>query len=146
MADTFEILAKVKLDTSNIQKQLQNVQANINAKVKTGGLQDQTVNISANTSDFEMSISVANAIMREFIEIADKMVDQVYELDGAITEFKKVSELRGSGLDEYITELGQLGQTVGRTASEMTEAATMFRKSGFTDEQSKDLALNSIWS
>ena len=81
MAEQFEILARVRLDTSNIQSQLDSVRLrdlNMN-------LSDQTIRIGADTSDFEMSISVANAIMREFMEIADKMVDQVYEFDGAMT-------------------------------------------------------------
>lgn len=87
MADQFEIIAKVKLDTSNIQSQLDKIKLkDLNVGTKDS---DQTVKIGADTSDFEMSISVANAIMREFMEIADKMVDQVYELDGAMTELNQ---------------------------------------------------------
>ena len=82
MAEQFEILARVRLDTSNIQSQLDSVRLrDINMN-----LSDQTMRIGADTSDFEMSISVANAIMHEFMEIAGRMVDQVYELDGAMTE------------------------------------------------------------
>ena len=139
MADQFEILAKVKLDTSDIQSQLQKVQ--IKDLNVGSGLQDQNIKIGADTSEFELSISVANAIMREFMEIAGKMVDQVYELDSAMTEFKKVSDLRGSALDTYVEQLGELGQVTARTTSEMVDAATSFKKSGFTDEQAKDLAL-----
>lgn len=137
MAEQFEILARVRLDTSNIQSQLDSVRLrdlNMN-------LSDQTMRIGADTSDFEMSISVANAVMNEFMEIASRMVDQVYELDGAMTEFKKVSDLRGDALDAYVEQLGELGQITARTTSEMVDAATSFKKSGFTDEQSKDLAL-----
>ena len=141
MADQFEILARVRLDTNDIQRQLQSVQANVNVNANSGGLEDQTVKIGADTSDFEMSISVANAIMREFTEIAKSMIDQVYELDGAITEFKKVSDLSGTALDSYVEQLGELGQVTARTTSEMVEAATSFKKSGFTDEEAKDLAL-----
>ena len=139
MAEQFEILAKVKLDTSDIQSQLQKVQ--IKDLNVGSGLQDQNIKIGADTSEFELSISVANAIMREFMEVAGQMVDQVYELDGAMTEFKKVSDLRGSALDAYVEQLGELGQVTARTTSEMVDAATSFKKSGFTDEQAKDLAL-----
>jgi len=72
MADQFSILAKVKLDTADIQSQL-----NTNPV---------TVGVHADTSGFEMSISVANAIMREFIDVAESMAEQTYELDAAITE------------------------------------------------------------
>lgn len=128
MATQFSILAKVKIDTADIQKQLDN-------------LKDNTIQIHADTQDFEMSISVANAVMREFVELAENMVEQVYALDTSLTEFKKVSELRGSGLDEYVEQLGELGQITARTTSEMVDAATEFKKSGFSEEDSKTLAL-----
>ena len=127
MATEFKIKAKVQLDTHDIQSQLDKIQG-------------RTVGIHADTRDFELSISVANAIMREFVEIAESMVNEVYELDTAITEFKKVSDLRGSGLEDYVDKLGELGQVTARTKSEMVEAATMFRKSGFTDEDAANLA------
>ena len=129
--EQFSILAKVKLDATaqELQTQLDKHSKSMHVKVP-----------AADTQDFEMSISVANAIMREFIDIAKSMVDQVYELDDAITEFKKVSDLRGSGLEEYVNTLGELGQVTARTTSEMVEAATMFRKSGFSDEDAATLA------
>lgn len=127
MATQFSILAKVKIDTADIQKQLDN-------------LKDNTIQIHADTQDFEMSISVANAVMREFVELAENMVEQVYALDNSLTEFKKVSNLRGSGLDEYVDQLSELGNTVARTTSDMVDAATMFRKSGFSDAESAQLA------
>lgn len=128
MATQFSILARVKVDTADIQRQLDN-------------LKDNTIQIHADTQDFEMSISVANAVMREFVELASNMVEQVYALDTSLTEFKKVSELRGAGLDEYVEQLGELGQITARTTSEMVDAATEFKKSGFSEEDSKTLAL-----
>ena len=127
MATQFSILAKVKLDTSDIQSQLDK-------------LKDKTINIHADTQDFELSISVANAVMREFIELAGRMIEEVYDLDKSLTEFKKVSDLRGSGLDNYVDQLEELGSTVARTTSDMVDAAAMFRKSGFTDAESAEMA------
>jgi hypothetical protein len=68
------------------------------------------------------------------------MVEEVYTIDKSLTEFKKVSDLRGSGLDEYVKSLGESGQLVARTTSDMIDAATMFRKSGFSDAEAADLA------
>jgi TP901 family phage tail tape measure protein len=127
MATQFSILAKVKLDTSNIQSQLDN-------------LKNNTITLHADTDNFELSISVANAVMREFIELAGRMVEEVYDLDKSLTEFKKVSDLRGNGLDNYVDQLGELGSTVARTTSDMVDAAAMFRKSGFTDAESAEMA------
>ena len=128
MANEFTILARVRLDTADIQSQLDR-------------LQGRNIGIHADTQDFELSISVANAIMNEFIDIARDMVEQVAELDSAITEFRKVSDLSGESLDNYVSELGELGKQVARTTSEMVDGATQFKKSGFTEEESKTLAL-----
>lgn len=127
MATQFSILAKVKVDTADIQKQLDNVKG-INLKPEI------------DTEDFELSISVANAVMREFVQIAEEMIEEVYTLDKSLTEFKKVSDLRGSNLEQYVDQLTEAGQSVARTTSDMVDAATMFRKSGFTDAEASELA------
>ena len=71
----------------------------------------------------------------------EAMVEEVKEVDKALTEFKKVSDLRGSDLDEYSKDLATSGRDVARTMSDMIEAATMFRKSGFSDEEASQLAV-----
>ena len=43
------------------------------------------------------------------------MVDSVFSLDDAMTELKKVSDLGGSALDDYVDKLTQMGLEVGRT-------------------------------
>ena len=37
------------------------------------------------------------------------------ELDTSITEFRKVSDLSGSALDDYVSTLSKMGLAVGRT-------------------------------
>ena len=69
------------------------------------------------------------------------MVNQVKEMDSAITEFKKVSDLSGKSLDNYVQGLAEAGATVARTGSEMVRAAGQFRKSGFTDAEAAQLAV-----
>ena len=128
MASEFKIRAKVQLDLNDIQSQLDSIKG-------------KTIHLNADTQGFELSLSVANALMRECIGLIDSMVEEVYDLDKAIVEFKKVSELRDSGLEDYVDTLSELGQVTARTASEMVEAATMFRKSGFTDAESSELAV-----
>ena len=57
----------------------------------------------------------ANAIMQASIEVIGRMIDSVFELDDALTEFKKVSDLSGASLDAYVDKLAQMGLEVGRT-------------------------------
>ena len=127
MAQEFSILAKLKLNTKDIQNQL-------------NALQNKTISIGADTKDFDMSISVANAVLNQFLDTAGAMVEQVYELDKSLTEFKKVSDLRGSGLEKYTEQLSEAAEITARTTSQMVDAATMFRKSGFTDQDAAQLA------
>lgn len=67
------------------------------------------------------------------------MVRNVYELDGALTEFKKVSDLSGKGLEKYTDQASKVGKTVARTGTEMIQAATEFKKSGFSEKDSLEL-------
>ena len=52
---------------------------------------------------------------------------------------KKVSDLSGTALDDYVDKLSTMGSEVARTASEMVESATEFRKNGFNDEDAAQL-------
>ena len=70
----------------------------------------------------------------------DEAVETVKEFDDAITEFKKVSDLSGESLDDYTQKLGELGQTVARTRSEMVSSSTEFVKSGYSEEDAAQLA------
>lgn len=67
------------------------------------------------------------------------MVKNVYDLDGALTEFKKVSDLSGKGLEKYTDQASKVGKTVARTGTEMIQAATEFKKSGFSEKDSLEL-------
>ena len=67
------------------------------------------------------------------------MVRNVYELDGALTEFKKVSDLSGKGLEKYTDQAYKVGKTVARTGTEMVQAATEFKKAGYNEKDSLEL-------
>lgn len=67
------------------------------------------------------------------------MVKNVYDLDGALTEFKKVSDLSGKGLETYTDQAYKVGKTVARTGTEMVQAATEFKKSGFSEKDALEL-------
>ena len=67
-------------------------------------------------------------------------LDIVKEYDDALTDFKKVSDLRGESLSEYAKQLGELGTEVARSRTEMIASSTEFKKSGFSDADSAQLA------
>jgi TP901 family phage tail tape measure protein len=79
------------------------------------------------------------AIIRGATSGLGDMVKNVYDLDGALTEFKKVSDLSGKGLEQYTDQAYKVGKTVARTGTEMIQAATEFKKSGFSEKDSLEL-------
>ena len=79
------------------------------------------------------------AVIRGVTSGMGDMVQKTFELDAALTEFKKVSDLSGKGLDQYTDKAFKMGRSVAKTGTEMIEAATEFRKSGFNDQDSLKL-------
>lgn len=93
-----------------------------------------------NTIPKVAAFSVATAAISAFTTGIKDAVGAVVEMDKQLTEFKKVSTLSGQGLDDFAKKASQMGKDVGRIGSEMVEAATSFRKSGFGDYDSLELA------
>ena len=146
-SSNFSILAEVELDTSTIQKQLNSLGSKIkfdsttlkDAQKSMDDLGNSAEKAGDKVADTALNFNAANEIFQNTLDIIGSMVDQVYELDSALTEFKKVSDLQGQALQNYQNHLADLGSTVGRTTSEMIEAATEFRKNGFNDEDAAQL-------
>ena len=166
----FSILADVELDTKNIQKHLDKHKIKIDIDEKnfkgvissitkvdksikdlSGSMKkygkaaddagDSTDRTTQKVESMILSYQAANAILRKTVDIVSAMTEQVFELDEAQTEFKKVSDLSGEALDKYTDKLAKMGKLTGRTASEMVDAATQFKKSGFSEEDSANLGL-----
>lgn len=140
----FSILVDVDFDTKQVQSQLQKATRKLSIDVDSGQVRNATTdvkNLGSAMEDTSLTFNAANEIFRTSIDIITSMLDQVYELDAALVEFQKVSDLGGESLDRYVDSLAKLGNTVGRTASEMISAATEFRKNSFNDEDSATLAL-----
>lgn len=70
----------------------------------------------------------------------EQALQPLLDFEDSLTEFKKVSDLSGEALDEYTKKLGQMGQEVGKSRAEMVDAATEFKKSGFDEADSAQLA------
>lgn len=124
----FTILARVKLDASDIQKQLDDAAKKVKEtkiKITTEGidsansvmreLDDNVKKTSQSVDDLNLTFNVANEMFQMAKDAVGDLVQEVYTLNDSLTEFKKVSDLRGSGLDNYFDQLTELGKQVGRT-------------------------------
>lgn len=67
------------------------------------------------------------------------MVGSVFELDASLTEMKKVSDLNGASLDAFTKKAFDVGTATARTGTEAVNAATQFKKMGYSVDTSLNL-------
>ena len=103
---------------------------------KVKGLGAETLHVTKKVIQFGAITSVIRGVTTGLGD----MVQNVFELDAALTEFKKVSNLTGKELERYTDQAYKAGRETARTGTEMIDAATQFRKMGYNDQQSMQLA------
>ncbi len=81
-----------------------------------------------------VQFGAVTAVIRGVTSGMGAMVQNVFDLDSALTEFKKVSDLSGKSLEKYTDQAYKVGSAVAKTGVEMVEAATEFRKAGYNDQ------------
>lgn len=135
---SYQIKVKGVLDTKNLDdalKQYQSKVKDVKFKVNVGGnaskeLKDIESSTKKVESGFGAVISkvaqfgLAAKALQTFERAVRSSVDQVFELDAALTDFKKVSDLAGESLTQYVDSAREVGSAVARTGSEIVEAAT----------------------
>lgn len=73
-----------------------------------------------------------------------KMVQEVRDLDTELTEFAKVSDLSSQETEQFIDNAYQLGESVAKTGTEVVTATTLFKKMGYTVDESMDFAKDAL--
>lgn len=112
----------------------------VNAQIRNQG--EWMLNLKDSWTKAMRSFTTYISVTTVFYQAARairSMIGEVKELDASLTEFKKVSDLTGDSLERYIKKAYEMGDTVAKTGREMIEAATEFRKSGFSDQDSLKL-------
>lgn len=124
MATNYSIIVDAELDLKKIKEQLKEVASNgvdlkvhgaAQGKKEIDDVTKSTRQLNETGQDLELTFNVAHEVFSKFLSVVKDMAGQVYELDAALTEYKKVSDLTGSALDDYVDKLSKLGQEVGRT-------------------------------
>ncbi len=103
---------------------------------KVKGLGAETLHVTKKVIQFG---AITDVIRGVTTGLGD-MVQNVFELDAALTEFRKVSNLTGKELEKYTDQAYKAGRETARTGTEMIDAATQFKKMGYSDQQSMQLA------
>ena len=125
----YSIILDAILNEESIKKQLKQIQNNKDTKLTVGvtadgatkttkeldGVTQATKNLNTETEN----VAVTYQQFRQVLDLAtgalSSMYEQVKNLDDAMTEFKKVSDLQGDALDKYVSKLSASGREVART-------------------------------
>lgn len=120
MADFF-INAKVRVDTSDVQKQLKKKKISVDTKDATNQITGLGTTVKSLGSTFVdttkkvLQFGLSTSAIGLFQNAIAGAVEIVKDFDDALTEFKKVSDLSDDSLNEYTQQLGELGESVART-------------------------------
>lgn len=109
----------VELLTSKakLQQQLDTAFKGITARIEvdTGDSSKKVKDLTDSGENLGLTFQEANLIMSKCMDTIASMVEQVYALNDSLTEFKKVSDLQGASLDNYVSKLTDMGTQVART-------------------------------
>lgn len=147
----YTIKVKAELDGNEIQEQLNKLSKN--AKIdfgdgakKLGEETEETTKKVKSLQDIgrlafnRVAVAVFDKAVSAAMNAVSDMVSNVFELDAALVEYRKVSELSGKSLDNFVDRAYEMGKSVAYTGKEMIQSATLFKQSGFTDKQSLQLS------
>ena len=154
-SNLYRINLQARVDTKTIKAQLAQIEktSTINVKVNSAGatqtvkqmgkVNRATMTASAAFVDITKKVALfgaATSIISGFTAACGAAMQAVLDFDKSLTEMKKVSSLSGQELDNYTKKLAELGEQTARSRSEMVDASTEFLKSGFSEEDSAELA------
>lgn len=122
---------------ANSTRNLETRQRNLNAETKKGV---SVFSDFALTFEKMVKFNTINIIYDSVVDSIRNAITVIDEFDDAMVEFKKVTDTSGLSLDEYVEKLGELGEAVAKTSTQMLQASTEFSKSGYSPEDSAQLA------
>lgn len=123
-------LSRQKIKMSDQFKQMQKEVGKTNSKLtELGG-----------TIKNRLAVSLLDRAIYGGVDAMGAMVNKVFDLDAALTEYRKVSNLSGKELEQYTADAYKMGRTVAKTGTEVIEASTSFKKMGYSDKESLQLA------
>lgn len=83
---------------------------------------------------FTTYMSVTTVFYQTVNTIKD-MIQEVTELDSALVELQKVTDLEGASLQKFTQDAYDAAEAVAKTGTEMVQAATEFAKAGYDKSQ-----------
>ena len=126
---------QLKVDSQKVSKADKQLKS-LNDTAKKGQKQAKKWNYSWSKAfqSFTTYMSVTT-VFYQIIHTIKDMISEVTDLDGALVELKKVTDLEGESLQRFTKEAYAAGANVAKTGTEMVEAAASFAKAGYNEDQ-----------
>lgn len=129
---------KINQTSQNAKKGLKELNTEIeNTEKKIKNANFATGNWAYSWSKAMQSFLTYNTVTQFYNTVLNgirDMINEVKELDDALVELQKVTDLEGDSLDRFTKKAYEAGREVAKTGTEMVEAATAFAKAGYKDE------------
>lgn len=149
--------------SDDLKSRLVNIQSQIESVDKTGlnnlknqfreviteakslGLAGKSVfdKFKSDIGNFLTFVTAGGAVMSVIRSLRD-MVYNVKELDDQLLELSKVSDLSSDGLEKVTKRAYEIGDTVGKTGTQVLAAITSFKRAGYELEESMDMATQAL--
>ena len=134
-----------KADFTNLQKQFNTIKAQAKAvsNMSTGflgNLKTQLKDAFINMMRYQLAYEIIQRATNAF----KSMADEVMTLNKNLTEFNKVADLSAEKLSEFSDKAYDAANEVGRTGTDMIEAATEFKRAGYSLEDSLDMGRSAL--
>lgn len=134
------LTAESKLTDEEL-KEIRHTFIGIKTDVKAAGLSGNTFfdTMKKGFAKFGGWSLITRALMAAY-RIFNKMITAVKELDAAMTELKKVTDLTERSYREYLNTAKQLSQSIGATLADTVNATADFARLGYSISESTSLA------
>ena len=149
--ETRESLTKLKTAVENHEKAIDS--ATIENKQFTNSIKDIT---SEAKKSSDATSKLGDRLKKAFqyftfydaLQLAKRgfreMVDVIFDLDDALVELQKVSNLSGDSLESFTRKAYALGAEISKSGSSILKASAEFARAGFADEELLNLAEASL--
>ena len=142
----YKVKIKATVDPSEISKQIEALSKNSKIKFDTGGI-DAVGKSVGNTSKqvkglgtlvdgvfgkFNLWYGIAQLSHQIYSAIGD-VVTNTIKLDTAMTGLAKVRDMSKQDLTAFAKSAGEAGVEIGKTTTQMIDAATVFAQAGWSD-------------
>lgn len=158
----YEVLVTAKLDTSQVKKELENLDGKeIKLDVKTGNtakevqnVNKQIVNTRKSTQSFgdtlkkSLNIGAAASLTAEAFgairTAADKATDAIKDIDGAVTDLRMATNGSYGDTLKLVQGYNMLGQRIGAITTEVSDSADAWLRQGHSISETNTLIKDSM--